>query len=480
MTPRTQTRPSTQPSPFAKQTGVLLVKRLTVRQDDTFPNNKRYELETNQAAPNDVIHLSQRMDKAAYAEALALCPAIADMTWNDLTKRSLTLVTYWDVSYHVEMRAFGRGTHGVKAAKKIVATAKPTADAPAINPDTVAAVATMEAYEAAQRATAETTTDELTAYLRGDHDNELGIKETIVSNPNDAPAQPKTVHSWAADNKELGAFWKAVNGKNNQFIQWREMKDKIEFVHEAIGGKLHDTSLTREQCQDTVIHEANERWGAIENKRVEAPPIAETQSTGRVVPVEAETPAQSSVASSESANVTPITTGDNFEIDPFLLEAKTLMGIPATRIQEFINRPYEPWAKSSTKESFGTATVIDPLAVRQRFDKVFGPHGIGWHIVPVENGASMTLTPFVQHTSKGERDMYQITLSGYVMEYRIRIGENIEWQRTSAFTDSNDSDDLGYAGGGAFSSLMKQALKMLGGYDHFIIPEKKRKAAHAA
>lgn len=167
-------------------------------------------------------------------------------------------------------------------------------------------------------------------------------------------------------------------------------------------------------------------------------------------------------------------TADKFELDPFLTEAKTLMGIPATRIQEFINRRYEDWAYSKTKAPGGKQwTVIDPIAVRQRFDKVFGPHGIGWRIVPAPNGSHVSVTPFNEQTKSGERPMYAVTLAGYCLEYRLRIGGDVEWQRTSAFTDSNDSEDLGYAGGGAFSSLMKQALKMLGGYDHFIVAEKK-------
>lgn len=168
---------------------------------------------------------------------------------------------------------------------------------------------------------------------------------------------------------------------------------------------------------------------------------------------------------------------DKFDIDPFLADAKTLMGIPALRIQEFVNRKYESWAYRKSKDFGKEITVIEPLAVRQRFDKIFGPHGIGWRIVPANESASTFLTPFTEATKSGERDMYQITISGYCMEYRMRIGETVEWQRTSAFTDSNDSNDAGYAGGGAFTGLMKQALKMLGGYDHFIIGELKAKIA---
>lgn len=211
--------------------------------------------------------------------------------------------------------------------------------------------------------------------------------------------------------------------------------------------------------------------------------LNESEVAGQTIPEQSETPPQSNIASVEPTNVAAVPKAldaDLFEIDPFLLEAKTLMGIPVMRMQEFINRKYEKWAYKTSRESFGEATIIDPLAVRQRFDKVFGPHGVGWRIIPVPHAAQTILTPFTQATKNGDRDMYSVTLSGYVMEYRVRIGDQVEWQRTSAFTDSNDNDDMGYAGGGAFTSLMKQALKMLGGYDHFIIPEKKKKVGQAA
>lgn len=138
-------------SPFSKNRGILLVKKISVASDETF-DGPRYELGTNQAAPNDIIHLSPRMDIAAYAELLALYPTIAAMTWNDKTKRAITLVTYLDVSYKIDSRAFGKKrTAEVKTATHIVATEKPTADTPGTEPNIVAATATSLAYEAAER-----------------------------------------------------------------------------------------------------------------------------------------------------------------------------------------------------------------------------------------------------------------------------------------------------------------------------------------
>ncbi len=244
--------------------------------------------------------------------------------------------------------------------------------------------------------------------------------------------------------------------------------------------KLSEWDRTLDDAEDAVqLWLAKQQQPATENTAKSGQGDAQTQPSAPTGHDEPTTRQGAAPVSEEAAIEAPKANPDKFDIDPFLTDAKTLMGIPATRIQEFVNRKYartlDEWPYSTTKAPGGGQwTVIDPLAVRQRFDKVFGPHGIGWRIVPVE-GAQTFVTP----TKQGQRDMYEVTLSGYVMEYRMRIGETVEWQRTSAFTDSNDSSDLGYASVGAFSSLMKQALKMLGGYDHFIL-EKEQQAKSAA
>lgn len=220
-----------------------------------------------------------------------------------------------------------------------------------------------------------------------------------------------------------------------------------------------------------TLEEATAVMQAEQAARQSPPPDPKTASNRGAGATE---PAKPSEVHTETKADLPTTQSDGFELDPILKLGKTLTGIPATRIQEYINRPYFEWAYSKTlapgqkKGEEGKWTVIDPIAVRERFDKVFGPHGIGWRIVPHDTGSSVTMLPYTQKTQYGERSMYVVTLAAYCLEYRLNIDGAYEWQRTSAFTDASDSDDLGYAGGGAFSSLMKQALKMMGGYDHFM------------
>lgn len=168
----------------------MRVRRIFVRQDEVF-TGKRYELETDQASPNNVIHLNPRLDKKAYEQAVALCPKIADLTWNDQTKRSVVLVNYWTVNYKTEMRATGKvGIRGLFVATNIVETDKSTAETPPIIPDTAAATETMKAYEAAQKAKETTVTD---------------LNDELTAVANEQAAQDTPVHF-----SQLDGFWKKV------------------------------------------------------------------------------------------------------------------------------------------------------------------------------------------------------------------------------------------------------------------------------
>lgn len=149
----------------------------------------------------------------------------------------------------------------------------------------------------------------------------------------------------------------------------------------------------------------------------------------------------------------------------------TLMGFPLLELQSWLNRPHDQRYYKRIKAKNGDEywTDIDPVAVRKRFDKVFGPHGIGWRIVPAQGGGQVTCEPFMQQTSKGERLLFKVTMNAFVFEYALIDGAgNIRYVQTSALSDADLNDDIGYAHRGAFTSLMKQALKMLGGFDHFM------------
>jgi hypothetical protein len=102
-------------------------------------------------------------------------------------------------------------------------------------------------------------------------------------------------------------------------------------------------------------------------------------------------------------------------------ELKTLTGIPMSKIQQYINRKHDPRYYKDIKAKNGDKkwTDLDPVAVRKRFDKVFGFQGMGWRIVPATGGGQVTCTPFIQTTQKGERQMYAVTMNAYVLEYAL-------------------------------------------------------------
>lgn len=171
----------------------------------------------------------------------------------------------------------------------------------------------------------------------------------------------------------------------------------------------------------------------------------------------------------EPTNVIPFKKPE-FEPSPLLGEIKTLMGIPAGQLGQVLNRPHQPndYRKIQAKDGSDFWTDLDPYAVRQRFDKVFGPQGMGWRIVPVQ-GVGAVEHRAEERTSKGGRTytMHVVSFVAFVFEYAMVADGKITYIQTSAFSDSCENEDQGYAYRSAFTSLTKQALKMFGGFDHF-------------
>lgn len=152
---------------------------------------------------------------------------------------------------------------------------------------------------------------------------------------------------------------------------------------------------------------------------------------------------------------------------PLDISIKTLMGVDWTNIQEFLDHPLP--RKAYSPIPYGTMkgkTDIDPIYVRQRVDECFGPQGIGWKIVPGENSSYRADTE-QRKTKEGEiQTWYTTRAENYVFKYAAMYGDQIEWVSTSPISEYAENMDAGYCYRSVFSSILKQAMKNMGGLNH--------------
>lgn len=500
-----RTSDNPQPNGFAaKSTGTLVVKKVSVVHE-TVNGRQRYELETNQV--NKYIHCDPNKEPDIYHDMLALVPAIADLRENEIANRSLTLRDPWRVNYKFDKRMMINNLREVMVATKIVQMESKRTDLP----EWMSSVEELPAL-AYEYNFGPDFLDEILGLPRSSWESLAWAREKLSAKKKEVTELAAKVSKPAAQPPASDKLddWFPRDEKENTTVTDKTLEDEltatadqqaeqdITFPHEldpdkalfAIPDHIAKTygkdkagKLVRDIYKMPLndwfkAHDFDARmaWGlaldfesknSVVENATEKPTENEQNQNVRVIEPDApQAPSQPPAVSSEP---TIVKTVDGLELDPLITNSKTLTGIPAAKIQEFINKPHmDQYYSSTDAPGGGKWTVIDPLAVRIRLDKVFGPHGIGWRIVPAPTGSSSSVTTYER---KSGQKMYNVTLSGYCLEYRLRVGDAYEWERTSALTDSNDSPDLDYASGGAFTSLMKQALKMMGGYDHFALPK---------
>lgn len=149
----------------------------------------------------------------------------------------------------------------------------------------------------------------------------------------------------------------------------------------------------------------------------------------------------------------------------------TLTGVPVGEISARLNKPLPPDAYSAIK--FGVMsgkTDIDPERVRDRFEEVFGPMGIGWRITPHPTAGRVEHRTEERTTGKGEiQTWHVVTLVAHTLAYSVLMPDgSLVWADVSTTSDSSDNMDEGYAYRGALTSLMKQVYKLLGGMNHIM------------
>lgn len=158
---------------------------------------------------------------------------------------------------------------------------------------------------------------------------------------------------------------------------------------------------------------------------------------------------------------------------------KTLTGIDFSEIQAKLNEPLP--AAAYQEIPYGPMkgkTDISGERVRDRFDQVFGPMGLGWWIEAIPGlsttQVSIDLRPVkdkgkVVIDSNGEivtQTWYVADLLNYQFCYRVTVGDDIVICRGSSLSDSSDNMDRSYALRGAMTALTKQAYARLGGLNH--------------
>lgn len=318
------------------------------------------------------------------------------------------------------------------------------------------------------------TSEERTEFVRGVIGSKL--HETTLTRPQATKraidgingtysGQPVPAKHWADDAPNVAVICKGLK----PFAAKKEIADEhiiSEACHALKIKRPQDFKGTGQQFKDAVI----KAWFPPENEKPSETPQISTEATPPAISEPETPPAQTSVPQSEAKQANKLEVEELIP-SPLLSELKTLTGISVTKIQSYINRRHDPryykkiQARSKDDNHW---TDLDPVAVRKRLDRVFGFQGLGWRIVPAVGGGQVTCTPFMQQTRNGERQMYAVTMNAYVLEYALTDSTGkIIYVQTSAFSDGDMNDDMGYAHRGAMTSLMKQALSALGGFDHF-------------
>jgi hypothetical protein len=147
----------------------------------------------------------------------------------------------------------------------------------------------------------------------------------------------------------------------------------------------------------------------------------------------------------------------------------TLMGIPVTEMSAHMNRRFPPQAYRAI--TFGPMKDKSDLAgdyVRDRFDAVWGPHGMGWQLVP-QPGIGSTERREIEHKRRDGSTyrVWSVTLINWVLRYRVVLPDGRwEWMETGPMSDCDENEDQGYAYRGAWTSLLKQVLRSFGGLNH--------------
>src|SRR5579859_7886171 len=150
-----------------------------------------------------------------------------------------------------------------------------------------------------------------------------------------------------------------------------------------------------------------------------------------------------------------------------LRDAKTWTGLSLDKIRKEASRVWPAKAKKPIDGGpMKGKTDIAFHYARRRVERIFGPQGIGWRIVPHPTLGKVIATS----SQRAGREYWSISLEAHIFEFAVLLPDDGGIARISnspmsdGFT-ANTAMSKGYVYRGAMTSLLKQALRGWGGFD---------------
>lgn len=200
----------------------------------------------------------------------------------------------------------------------------------------------------------------------------------------------------------------------------------------------------------------------------------ENAPEGQPTEGEATTPPETPTAAQSVPQSAPAAPEPETAVKPSPVTIRTLTGYNVLSIPAELNKHLPPQAYGAIK--FGQMsgkTDVDGDYVRDRFDKIFGPMGIGWCISPQESAGRVEYRSEVRTSNNGKEQTWHIvTLIAHTFQYSVIMPDgSFAWVNASTTSDQHDNLDEQYAYRGALTSLMKQFYRLMGGMNHVIRDE---------
>lgn len=292
----------------------------------------------------------------------------------------------------------------------------------------------------------------------------MDAQQQSLPEPTKPPPTKATGPHWSADPDKVAAI--------NERLKAQDID--IDFARDAAGlkpgeplsafrGSGNDFYRAAEAAHKVAMlkraKELDEMLGP------ETPPEPPAQKPAEKAPQSDATPAPATVPP-ETRNDAPTDV-----VAPALSKITTLTGISAADISKRMNgrfpaAAYEPIPYGPMKGK----TDLSFDYVRDRFDEVFGPHGLGWKMEPhAVMGKVEHIEVEEQRKDGGTRRVHMVAMEMFVFKYRVVMPNgDIEWIESSPLSDCDDNEDRGYAYRGAWTSLLKQTLRSFGGINHIL------------
>jgi len=293
------------------------------------------------------------------------------------------------------------------------------------------------------------------------------LTEFFKRDENNQPVDP----AWGDDDAKRKAFFgkfnricddHAVPSKEREPIRKRVLKEK--FGTDSLKGFNKPEDLLLEVLAEEIeplyplamaqSQEAAKNGTSVEiSKTGSTTPVSATNATaGKSVP-------QTGQSTAPATNERP-----TLKLVEQVANIRTMTGLSVADIHSKLDTPYPSAAYKAIKLAGGKqGTDIGSDFVRNRFEEVFGGHGIGWKF---EAMTGLGDVRWEQLDVDGGLK-YQVTIIMHVFKYRVVMPDgSLEWIELSPMSDVGTNVKASYAHRSAFTALLKQVLRSLGGMDH--------------